>query len=351
MPHNDIFNSGALPDTRTEEEKKKDYLQKEIVASFNPVIWIEKSPTEWRAFPIFNQNGSGSCVAQTMAKLMGILYWLKNKVYVHFSATHIYQRRANKPSLGMAGTDAFAVAAKGVTLEQLVPSQDMTDLEMDSTHIDQYKEDVGTVFKIPNFVQSPIQDIEAIASTIQTTGKAVMVWFYFKIDEWTSEPVIKYPNLVNNPNDPTLPRHSVTAVDFTLFKGKKCLIIEDSWGTSFGMAGRRIISEDFFKKRNFFAAYPIAFVFDTTQPVKPHYTFNKNLSFGMTDVDVKALQDCLRYEGLFPANVTGSTFFGAITLKAVQDFQVKYNITTVGGAGYGNVGQLTRAKLNLLFAS
>lgn len=330
MSHHD-FQSGALPDTRTEEEKKKDYKFEELVASVNPVNWIEKSPTDWRSFPIFQQDGSGSCVAQTMAKLLGILYWLKNQVYVHFSATHVYQRRSNKPAAGMAGVDAFNIARDGVTLEVLVPSQDMTDTQMDETVIEQYKKDVGTVFKIPNYVQPPIQDIETIASIIQTTKKAVMVWFYFKIDEWTTEPSIKYPNLLNDSN---ALRHSVAAVDFTLYKGKKCLIIEDSWGTSHGMAGRRIVSEDFFNKRNFFAAYPMAFVFEEGI-VKPTY-----------DGSIKSLQDCLKHYGTFPTNVESTGFYGPVTIKAVNLFQVKEGLHPTGT---GIVGPQTTTRLKLLY--
>jgi hypothetical protein len=190
MPEEVPFQSGALIDERPFEEKEKDYLFKEMVASINPVNWVEKSFAEWRVFPIFNQDGSGSCVAQTLAKLLGILYWLKNQCYVHFSATHIYQRRANKPSVGMAGVNAFDIAAKGVTLEELVPSQAMNDYQMDDIEIPEYKEEVGEIFKIHNYVILPIKDIDTIASIIQTTGKGVMVWFYFKTDEWTDVPKI-----------------------------------------------------------------------------------------------------------------------------------------------------------------
>jgi len=76
---------------------------------------------------------------------------------------------------GMAGVDAFNIARKGVTLEELVPSQDMTDPQMDGAEIPQYKQDVGSVFKIGNYVSLPIKDIDTIASVIQTTNKGMMV--------------------------------------------------------------------------------------------------------------------------------------------------------------------------------
>jgi hypothetical protein len=363
--------TGANLDTRSQEEKDKDYYLGEIVASINPVDWIEKPKETWRKFPIFNQNGSGSCVANTMAKLLGILYWLRNGVYVHFSALHIYQRRANKPSGGMGGVDAFDIARKGVTLEVLAPSQSMTDVQMDSYKIDEYKERVGEVFSIPKYVQLPIKDIDAVASVIQTTQKGVMLWFYFKIDEWTEHPIVKNPNLTAS--DPSVGRHSVSGVDYTLINGKKAIIIDDSWGTSYGLAGQRIIDEDFFKTRNFFAAYPLNFVFEEPiqpEPVpgKPKYVFTQKLVFIPWDIanngpidsvlnekqkkDVIALQDILKYEGFFPTNTVSTGYYGAITAKGVLGWQKKYAVASIeelDSLSGKLIGPKTIDKLNELF--
>lgn len=338
------FNNGALIDNRPEEEVAKDFLFKEVVASAVAVDWQEKSPTKWRKFPIFNQDGSGSCVAQTMAKMLGVMYWLKTQVYVHFSATHIYQRRFNKPSGGMNGTDVFNIARKGTTLEILVPSQDMNDAQMDAIKIDKYKEDVGTVFKIGNFVIDPVKDIDLIASIIQATGKPVMVWFYFLYPEWTDEPRVKG---TIDLNAPATCRHSVTAVDFTLYKGKKCLIIEDSWGTSYGKAGVRIIDEDFFKERNWFAGHAMNFAFDevVNPPTPPTPTvFTQTMKFGDTNPQVKLLQTKLREAGFFPSNIDCTGYFGAITKASVIKFQTKYGLV-----GDGVVGNITLGKLNEVF--
>lgn len=372
------FLSGALIDTRPEEEKEKDYHFGEIVAAANPVNWVEKPQSAWRKFPIFNQDGSGSCVAQTLAKLLGVLYWLKNQLYVHFSATHIYQRRSNKPSGGMAGVDAFNIARKGATLEELVPSQDMNDSQMDGTEIPQYKQDVGSVFKIGNYVSLPIKDIDTIASIIQTTNKGVMVWFYFKGDEWTDAPTVKYPDLNLYAGDTS--RHSVTAVDFTLYQNKKALIIEDSWGKSFGLNGQRVITEDFFKARNWFAAYPINFAFDdqtqpqpepqpSPRPAKPKYTFTKPLVFILWDSaknqpanfalhenqksDVVALQNILKYEGHFPSNVASTGYYGSITAKAVYAFQVAHKVAPLSELDSlrgRRVGEKTIKALNEIYS-
>ena len=95
-----IFNkkgTGAELDFRSPEEQIKDYKFEEIVSSTQPVNWVEKDEDEWKSYPITDQNGSGSCVAQTLAKMMGIMHAEKNDdSYVSFSATDIYQRRRNK---------------------------------------------------------------------------------------------------------------------------------------------------------------------------------------------------------------------------------------------------------------
>lgn len=363
--------TGALVDDRPSVDRQKDYHLGEIVASVNPVDWIEKKEADWRKFPIFSQNGSGSCVAQTMAKLLGVLLYLKEGKYVHFSATHIYQRRKNKPGGGMGGVDAFDIARKGVTLEDLAPSQSLSDEQMDGYKLDAYKERVGEIFKITNYVALPLKDIDTVASVMQTTKKAVMVWFYFQRDEWTDTPTIVNSKL-SLKGAKTL-RHSVTAVDFTIVDGEKALIIEDSWGIQYGIGGRRIIKESFFKERNFFAAYPLNFTFvDETTPVPPPtaHVFAKNLTFIEWDavknqpanmtvhnaqkLDVTRLQEILKGEGLFPINTQSTGYYGAVTAKAVKQFQEKYKVASqeeINETGGRIVGAKTRTKLNELYGN
>jgi len=359
------FQSGAFPDTRKIEEKDTDIQFGEIVSAANPVNWVTKSQSAWRRFPIFNQDGSGSCVAQTMAKLFGILYWLKNRVYVHFSATHIYQRRVNKPAAGMGAVDVFNIAKQGVTLEELVPSQSMTDAQMDTEIIPQYKQEVGKIFKVGEPVYLPILDIDTVASVIQTTGKGVMIWFYFKYEEWTDVPVVLDPALTAI--SPGTIRHSVAAVDFTLYNGEKAIIIEDSWGPNYGKSGQRVITEKFFKQRNFFAGYPMDFVFEsqTSDPNKPKYNFMKDLSFIPWDdklnrpldyakheaqkADVIALQNILKYEGFFPKNISSTGYYGALTKDSVYKYQTHHKValqTELDSLMGRIVGPSTLAQLN-----
>lgn len=343
---------GALPDTRTEEAKKKDYKIEEIIASFAPVNWQKKK--KYRTFPIFDQDGSGSCVAQTGRKMLGVYTFLKGGGFVPLSAAHIYQRRANKPAGGMAGDDVFKIMQNGTTLEILAPGEKMTDTQMDAVKVSDFDVQVGRPFKIGAYLQVPVKDIETVASLIQETGKAVMVWFYFKNSEWTARPKVTDPNL--DLYAPSTARHSVAAVDFTLTDdGKKALVIDDSWGPNAGNgAGQRIIDEDFYNARNWYTAHFMNFAFEDVEPEKPHYTFNRDLEFSanptVADPDVVALQNILKYENLFPTNVESTGYFGAITKVAVGKFQEKYSIAMPADLGYGRVGPKTRAKLNAIYS-
>lgn len=344
---------GANLDDRPESEKVKDFRFEEIVATAAGVDWVEKDWDDFPMYPIRDQNGSGSCVAQTAATLLGILEEQRGGSYVPFSATHIYQRRRNKPGSGMIGVDAMEIIQEGTTLEVFVPSDDMNDNEMDSYKIEDYEEQVGRAFKINNYVMMPTGDIDLLASTMQTTGKALMVWFFFKRDEWKREmPVVKYPDLSKFGD---VARHSVTVLPNShhLYNGKKCVIIQDSWGPHTGKEGRRRITEDFFKERNFFLVYPISFKYVEEPDVnKPSHTFTSTLNFGENNSEVVALQNILKYEGDFPANVDSTGYYGSITAKAVLAFQRRYQVANDSELDLLQgrvVGPKTIAKLNDLY--
>lgn len=325
------FLSGVLLDDRSPAEKAKDYKFEELVSSTAQVDW--KATKKLRQFPIYSQNGSGSCVAQSAAKMLGINYHNIYGNYVHFSATDIYQRRANRPNGGMNGVDCFQICQKGVTLEDLSPSQNMTDAQMDNMPIDEFKREVGKLFKTENYVVVENRDIDTIASIIQQTSKGVMVWFYFNHDEWNSEkPVIK--RKVDLYAQKTS-RHSVVATDFLLIDGKKYLQIEDSWGPGTGKGGRRFISEDFMS-RCWFAGYFVNFKFQdmsAVDPAKPAFKWTGTLRQGHKNEQVRNLQKVLQHHGFFPRNVDTTGFFGAVTKSAVIKLQSKFGLSPDGVVG------------------
>lgn len=101
--------------------------------------------------------------------------------------------------------------------------------------------------------------------------------------------------------------------------------------------------------------YENTFILDRVSPtpVKPRFLFTKNLEYRMQSPDIVKLQDCLRYEGLFPMNVESTGFYGEVTRQAVLSFQNKYRLTTVfQQLIYRGMycHEVTRKKLNELYA-
>ncbi len=76
--------------------------------------------------------------------------------------------------------------------------------------------------------------------------------------------------------------------------------------------------------------------------------FTQALQYGSNNKQVVLLQDTLKKLGFFPQSIKSNGNFGPATLKAVQSFQVKYNIAKLGVVGYGQVGPKTRSFLNQL---
>lgn len=327
--------TGILLDDRSADEKSGDLQIGELVASAAAVNWAVRTWASFRRFGIQDQDGSGSCVWQTMRKLARVLFIVNRGIDLDFSATYGYRQRTNYPQAGTKAVDVFAIAAAGLTLNAVMPSDDLSEAEMNAAEIKQYHRDIAASFRLPYHVEIPAGDMETVASVIQQTKKAVMVWMYFTSAEWGKDvPTIDSTTL---PNDGIAAcRHSVAAVDFGIFNGEKGLFIEDS--SHFGGKWERFVPEKFYKQRNFFAAYPVNFVFepggDTDPAGRPRYN-------GSTI----SLQDCLRFEGVFPKNQQSTGVYGPLTTQAVKDFQIKYGLEPVG-----TVGPKTKAKLEQLYS-
>ncbi|MEK7599409.1 MAG: peptidoglycan-binding domain-containing protein, partial [Patescibacteria group bacterium] len=93
-------------------------------------------------------------------------------------------------------------------------------------------------------------------------------------------------------------------------------------------------------------------------PVSVSAVFNKGLGLGTSNSDVKRLQQLLNSDSDTKISSSGagsagneSEYFGSLTAKAVQKFQVKYGLAKEGDTGYGLVGPKTRAKLQEVFGA
>lgn len=351
----DNINLGVTKDPRSEVEREKDYKHCEIASGEKriKVEWIEKSPDKFRKFPIRNQDGSSSCVAQSIAKILGINNYNEAGEFVELSAKDVYSRRANEGE-GMWGVDALNIAINyGATLEKLFPSQNMDEERMnDMSTMRKYYFNVGRIFRGKNFVTLPF-DIDLIGEQIQKRNKGVLLFFKFNRDEWRDIPKVQ-------DGEPLL-HHAVVGVDTTMVDGEKAIVIDDSWGEFYGLKGQRIITESFLKERITFAAYIVDLqndwmeIEDKEDEQKPKHFFSKRLKFSTNfnvDEDVKALQRVLIYEGMFPVNVDVTGYYKSITRKAVLEFQFKYKVADdkeLYELDGREVGEKTIKKLNELY--
>jgi len=341
---------GLNPDPRPPEEQERDYVAEEIF-SFPKIVWEPKSESEWRKYPIFNQDGSSSCAAQTVAKVLGIENVLEEGKFVFYSARDIYSRRINFPGKGMYYQNAMEIGYKfGATVEQLMPSQGLSESEMnrsdDRKSIDQQ---IALVGKGGNYFRVAT-DIDKIAAINQPEGKPVAIGIKFGPGEWNRKvPVIKGTYVPY--------RHAITVTDFLLWNGKKALLIEDSWGPETGFDGRRLVTEDWFKAGRITSAWAYKKLENTWRDkaklVNLKHKFETNLSYGMWNKEVEYLQEALQYLGFFPTNAITSGYYGTITASSVLNFQREYGVASKEELEKleGKVtGPKTRKKLNELLA-
>lgn len=304
-----------------EQNRQNVFQFDEVVAGASAPVWETRLP---RSFLSQYQYKSSACVAFTVAKIAQILYFLKIGRMIKFSPGWIYRKRNPKVE-GMWIDNAVSLAGSGLPTEELYPSEGLTEEEINSLPDLPFSEGVAKEFALSvNWVELPV-DFDTIASTIQKTKKGVMLWFSFGPGEWfgTSFPFI------SGSYKPY--RHSVTAVDAVKHDGTAYIIIEDSADVSSPFKHQKYISRTFLS-RCFLARYPLSFKYDATVD-KPRY-----------DKSIKSLQDCLRFEGVFPSNVPSTGFLGDITIAAIKQFQSRYNIQQTGG-----VGPVTTAKLVELY--
>lgn len=329
----DTKGKGGLPDPRPLEEIAKDYRSEEV-ASFAPVVWKEKTWADVRKFTIFDQDGSGSCVSQATAKVLGIENLLEEGRFMDLSARDIYTRRMNAPNEGMWGADACEIARKyGATLRVLMPSDLLDEGQMNrATDRTVSTERIGKVFQAKNWVSLPF-DIEKIAQVIQS-GKGALLFFKWDYKEWD----IPDPTIMGN-NIPY--HHALAGVDFGLMNGKKGIFVDDSWGKNRGVNGQRFVSEEWFNPANGRITWASYFEDLSNLEIqngmldRPKILIMFPLYMGMKNDTIAMLQRCLGYlkdsEGyLFPLNQSPTGYYGGITRTAVKRYQTLRNLPVTG---------------------
>ena len=309
---------GVIKDPRPIEERLLDYKHEDLVMGTVGIHWVENKTL--KAFEIQNQDGSLSCVAQSVAKLLGMHEVFEGREYKRLCPKFIYTRRANYPDGGMWMPNALAIAKNfGACEETFMPCDDKDEAFMNNKTepvlavVNAFRYKGLAFFEITN------RTVDNIAEVLER-GYGVTLGFRFDYNEWTDYPTIREGS--------TRPLgHAVACVDYTLIGGKKYLVIEDSWGLQHARNGVRFISEEFLT-RCFYAGYITSFT-----ELEKKYIFTKVLRFGSRGLDVKMLQRKL--------GISDDGIFGKQTLKAVKDFQAMNGLYSDG-----IVGRKTNAVLN-----
>ena len=335
------FNTGGLLDLRSDKEQSRDFKHEEIVASAAPVDWKKKTFEELRKFPQRFQEQSFSCMAQSGSKNLGISNTLVGDFQFKIvSALPVYRSRSNYPSGGMSLPDLFkALTSPLACFEEDLTSQYLSEPQMNAYNGFMSNKEVSDakLLKADSYFyfSTPI-NIDEIAAVL-ATGKGVQLMLFFNnLEYWKPVPEILDPNL--DLYAVTTARHGVAAVDYLLMPdGQKALYIEDSAGNQTGIngEGRRYLTEKFLQARCFGAGYLVKKAVAETP--KPKYNFTRALTYGMrNDVDVKALQTILQYEGLFPKEVDGVAFpptgnFLGMTADSLKKWQIVHGLNDFAG--------------------
>lgn len=334
--------TGLLPDTRSDEEKAKDWQSTELYAmgSVAPVF-REVKEGEWKKYQVRNQDGSGSCVANTVAKMLEVKRTLSKGDSIKFSHAPIYTKRSNKPGTGMIGVNALELATKYSSCpEKDCPSENMNDAQLDAIVLPKNFEELNNYVVPTAYTTCPV-DFDYIASMVEKEGCA-MIWVNTDYASWCKDiptPGGKKGAVV----------HSITAIDAITLNGTQYLVIEDSWGKFGQYNGQRLITREFFKDAVWFAGLLLDFKYDVTDEV--FEPFNTVMEFGQTSEEIKRLQKLLQARGFFPAEQALTGFYGQITARSVLQFQLKYNVDTVSVLTElrgKRVGKKTLLKLNTI---
>lgn len=328
-----VSDTGVLGDPRTDSRVINGWNIDEVMAESSVVNWKKKTISELVQYPVWNQSMSSACVAFSKAKQISIKIFEMTGAWIDFSPSSIYQLRANRPSPGMQIADSNEIVNKsGCTLEALMKSQKLSESAINAVRRTQI---AGLFAKaiseaVMRYLYVPV-NIERIAQAIEAK-KSVSLLIFAETDEYARmTPKILNPSLTY---EAAPIRHEIVGVDYLLDQnGVKNIHVNDS--AHFGGLPVRNFTKDFLEKRCILADVLDVFSFDPDlEENRPSY-----------DGSIISLQKCLRFEGFFPNNVVFTENFGPITKAGVIKFQVKYSLNPP----LGNIGPLTKAKLNALF--
>lgn len=324
---------GIVEDPRSPEEKALDYKHEDLAmgeVEEIPLVWVDVKDKVRKTYPISNQDGSLSCVAQAVAKLLAIHEIKEGRTYVKLCPKIIYDFRENYPDGGMWLPNALSIGCNvGACEETMLPCDMKGETFMnDKTLITPEMLNNALNYRGLYYFEITDRKIDNIAK-ILAQDYGVLLGFRFDRDEWLDVPVV-------NPNSKKALGHGTAGTDYFLYETEKSLGMDDSWGPGYGKGGTRIITETFLNARCFYAGYITSL---------PNFKFTLDLKIGANgkkdrkiDLEVRKLQETLNKHG---SNLMIDGVFGNRTKVAVIIYQKAHSLV-----GDGIVGPKTRAVLN-----
>ena len=309
--------TGVLLDTRSADEQAKDWQTTELIAmgTVTPIFRTVQEG-EWKKYQVRNQDGSGSCVANTVAKMLEVKRTLAQGDSIKFSHAPIYIQRSNKPGTGMIGVNALQLAVThGSCAEVDMPSENMNDAQLDALTLSPDFEDKNNLVLPSNYTLLPM-DFDYVAAMVEKEGCA-MIWVNTDYASWCKD----IPSVGGKKNSVV---HSITAVDAITLNGVQYLVIEDSWGKFGKYNGQRLITREFFKDAVWFGGLLLDFKYNVTDD--EFAPFTQIMQFGETSDEIARYQKLLKARGFFPAETQCTGYYGGVTARATYLMQVKYNV-------------------------
>ena len=194
MPPNNENYNGIAKDPRTDEQKAEDYIHEDLAMGEIQLNWIDRDLKNIKTYPIQNQDGSLSCVAQAVAKLLAIHEVREGREYKRLCPKIPYDYRSNYPEGGMWLPNALSIACKiGTCIEEMLPCDMKNEAFMnDKSLIRAEMINNALNYRGLYYFEIKSRNIDEIAK-INEQNYGVLLGFRFDRDEWTDVPFVK-PN-------------------------------------------------------------------------------------------------------------------------------------------------------------
>lgn len=339
----------VLIDDRPVKEKEKDFLHEELALGNSLVEYLTRKQADKskKKYPVANQFSTSSCAAHSGAMSLGIQEMYEGRPFNVLSPMFIYRKRKNFPAEGMYVHDVGDICRKfGACPFELLPTP-KTEGEANSLFVTGKMEDEAKPYRSGEYFSLTKPIMDEYVRICNNLELPIKLFIWGSVKEWSMETPEILDSKLTLEN--AVVRHLVTVLPLSghTHRKKKYFIIQDS--AHFGKKTHRYISEAWLAKRVVVGQYMLS-IPNTVEPTPPPlYDFKVNLKVGDTGEEVRRVQEFLKSQGFFP-DMPCTNYYGGITCKAVEDFQLKYSNKILAFFGLtkptGYWGEKTREMAN-----